>query len=123
VVLTDFRSPLPSGRAGLGRAGVPNWLRPKYHSTIGAAQLDADPGEEIYARFPDGVHVSEFVPASGTAIDGGAWQDVGGAGPFGDAVGGDDPSICATISCGTTTRVQTLMGRRHPGAFAVPARR
>ena len=93
--LTDFRSPAPSEES------QPNWDQPQYALTIGTANLDGKPGEEIFGRFPDGLHAYTYVPpAGGTSIDGGSWQPIAGAGAFSDADGAWDPSIYTTIQRG-----------------------
>jgi hypothetical protein len=93
--LTDFRSPAPSEES------QPNWDQPQYALTIGTANLDGRPGDEIFGRFPDGLHAYRYVPpAGGTSIDGGSWQRIAGAGAFSDADGAWDPSIYQTIQPG-----------------------
>ena len=107
-VLTDFRSPLPSEKPAT------DWSKPEYYSTIGIGDIDLDGGEEVYGRFADGVHAYKYTPPTGTQIDGGTWQEVGGAGPFSDAIGGADPSIYGSLFTGAPTGVPALLGRRHP---------
>ena len=111
MVIKDFRSPLPS------EEGAPNFGQPQYALTIQAADIDGQPGQEVFARFPDGLHAYKYVPpAGGTSIDGGSWQEIGGAGGFGDAVGGADPGIYTTIQLGLPFDGPSwsVIGRRNP---------
>ncbi len=90
-VLTDFRSPLPSESG-------PNWTEPQYYKTIQTANLYGNGGQEILARFPDGMRVYKYTPPAGTKdINGGSWSRVSDGGPFSDASGGADPSVYLTI--------------------------
>lgn len=83
LVLSDFSSSLPSGAA--------TWTEPQYYSTIQTADIDGQPGEEILARFPDGMRVYKYTAASG-------WTVAARGGPFSDADGwGSDPSLYSTI--------------------------
>ena len=111
-VLTDFASPAP------GDTPATDWTKPEYYSTIQAANLDGQPGEEVYARFADGVHAYRyFAPAGGTNINGGSWQRIGGSAGFSDAVGAGDPGIYLTIHSGVVRDGSTyIFGRRHPTA-------
>ena len=102
-VLQDFASPPPEA----GNAHNPALAG--YSSTIQAADIDGQPGEEILARFWDGMRVYKYVPppASGTGPcagkptdrcpDGGTWQRIGTGGPFSDSDGWTDPSLYLTI--------------------------
>ncbi|MFZ0091605.1 MAG: VCBS repeat-containing protein [Solirubrobacteraceae bacterium] len=116
-VLRDFRSPLPSdeGAPGLTSQGTTNWKQPYYYSTIHTGNVDGDPGDEVYARFADGLHVYKYVPPNGsTSINGGSWQRIAAGGPFSDAVGGDDPSIYSTIHLADLgLAVPVFFGRRR----------
>jgi hypothetical protein len=115
-VIKDFRSPLPS------EEGNPNWSQAQYALTIRTANLDGAPGNEIYARFADGLHAYTYVPPAGSrSIDGGSWQRVGGTGGFSDAAGGADPSSYATIHSGALgtgaqagSGLASIFGRRTP---------
>ena len=73
--------------------------RPQYYSTIQAADVDGGPGEEIIARFWDGVRVYRYdPPAGGIAIDGGTWTNTGAGYAFSDNMGyGDDASLYSSI--------------------------
>ena len=81
-LLSEFTSFLPSSESNPAN---PN--QAKFYSTIQAADIDGQPGEEILARFQDGMHVYQYTPpAGGNGIDGGSWRRFFG-GPFGDAAG------------------------------------
>ena len=73
--------------------------RPQYYSTIQAADVDGGPGEEIIARFWDGMRVYRYdPPAGGIAIDGGTWTNTGAGYAFSDNMGyGDDASLYSSI--------------------------
>ena len=73
--------------------------RPQYYSTIQAADVDGGPGEEIIARFWDGMRVYRYdPPAGGTAIDGGTWTNTGAGYAFSDNMGyGNDASLYSSI--------------------------
>ena len=94
--LTDFASPPP------WQASDPHSpAQPQYYSTIQAADVDGQPGEEILARFWDGMRTYKYSPpAGGTDIDGGSWTRIGTGGPFSDADGYGDPSLYSTIQVG-----------------------
>jgi FG-GAP-like repeat len=106
--LTDFRSPRP------GETLATDWTKPQYYSTIQAADIDGQPGEEILARFSDGMRVYRYSPpAGGSSIDGGSWSLIGQGGPFSDAGGyGGDPSLYSTI------RAARFRGGEPPMLFA-----
>jgi hypothetical protein len=109
--LTDFASPAP------GQTPATDWAKPEYYSTIHTANLDGQPGEEVFARFADGLHAYTYVPPpGGTSIDGGSWQRIGGAAGWSDAEGGADPGIYMTIQPGTLfdVSVRYVIGRRQP---------
>jgi hypothetical protein len=74
-----------------------NPAQPQYYSTIQAADVDGQSGEEILARFWDGMRVYKYVPPSGKSIDGGTWNRIGTGGPFSDSDGWGDPSRYLTI--------------------------
>ena len=107
--LTDFRSPRP------GETLATDFTQPEYYSTINAGNVDGAPGDEVYARFADGMHVYKYVPPDGsTSINGGSWQQIGAGGAFSDAVGGNDPSIYSTIHLADLgLAVPTFFGRRQ----------
>jgi hypothetical protein len=95
-VLTDFASPVPSDESD---PKAPT--HPEYYSTIQAADIDGQGGEEILARFADGMRVYQYAPpAGGQDIDGGTWTRIGTAGPFSDANAFGDASIYPTIQVG-----------------------
>jgi hypothetical protein len=92
IALSAFASPPP------GDKPATDWTKPQYYSTIQAADIDGRPGEEILARFADGMHAWSYTPPAGSnSIDGGTWRQIATGGPFGDAAGGADPSIYSTI--------------------------
>ena len=94
--LTDFASPPP------WQASDPHSpAQPQYYSTIQAADVDGQPGEEILGRFWDGMRTYKYSPpAGGKDIDGGSWTRIGTGGPFSDADGYGDPSLYSTIQVG-----------------------
>jgi hypothetical protein len=88
ALLADFRSPLPSE--------TPVWTEPQYYTTIQTGDIDGEPGEEVVARFPDGLRVYKYTPGAGGAP--GSWAKIKEGGPFSDAAGwGSDPSLYSTI--------------------------
>jgi hypothetical protein len=114
-VLTDFRSPLPS------ETPATDWTKPEYYSTIQAANIDGHPGDEILARFSDGMHVYKYFPPAGSRnIDGGSWRQIGTGGPFSDADGYNDPSLYPTIHAAQFVSGQPpmLFARQHSQTYA-----
>jgi hypothetical protein len=92
-VLSDFASPPP-----WNESDPHSPARPQFYSTIQAADVDGQPGEEILARFWDGMRVYKYVPpAGGNQIDGGTWNLQFSKGPFSDAAGWTDPSLYLTV--------------------------
>ena len=92
-MVSDFASPSISDESDPHRI-----TRPYYYSTIQAADIDGQPGEEILARFWDGMRVYKYVPpAGGKNIDGGTWRRIGTGGPFSDSDGWGAPSLYLTI--------------------------
>ena len=114
-VLTDFRSPLPTERP------TTDWTKPQYYSTIQAADVDGQPGEEILARFADGMRVYQYSPPAGSqSIDGGSWARIGIGGPFSDAAGYGDPSLYPTIQVARFSAAPpALFARQHSQAYGM----
>ena len=113
-LLSEFTSFLPSSESNPAN---PN--QAKFYSTIQAADIDGQPGEEILARFQDGMHVYQYTPpAGGNGIDGGSWRRFFG-GPFGDAAGYDDASLYSTIGVGQFRQGDRplLFARKHSSGF------
>jgi hypothetical protein len=117
-VLTDFRSPLPN------ETPATDWTKPEYYSTIQAADIDNQPGEEILARAADGMRVYKYAPpGGGTAIDGGTWARIGSGGPYSDADGYSDPSLYSTIQVARFTPAGPLLfARQHVSGPLTPTR-
>ena len=116
--LSDFRSPR------LGETPATNWTQAQYYSTIQAADVDGQPGEEILARFADGMRVYKYSPpAGGRSIDGGGWQAIASGGPFTDAGGYADAALYSTIHVGRLTDggPAMLYARRHNTSFGQTA--
>jgi len=90
-VLRDFTSPPPEDSNAHSPALA------AYASTIQAADIDGQPGEEILARFWDGMRVYKYSAPQGGGVDGGTWAPIGVDGPFSDAAGWNDPSLYLTI--------------------------
>ena len=92
-VLEDFASPSPP------QESTPcSWHNPSYYMTIQTGDVDGQSGEEIVARFCDGIRTFKYsAPAGGQNIDGGTWKRISTAGPYSDADGYDDPSLYPTI--------------------------
>ena len=92
-VLEDFASPAPP------QESTPcSWRNPWYYTTIKTGDVDGQPGEEIVARFCDGMRVFKYsAPAGGQSIDGGAWKRISTAGPYSDADDYGSPSLYPTI--------------------------
>ena len=92
-VLEDFASPSPP------QESTPcSWHDPSYYMTIQTGDVDGQSGEEIVARFCDGIRTFKYsAPAGGQNIDGGTWKRISTAGPYSDADGYDDPSLYPTI--------------------------
>ncbi len=109
-LLKDFASFLPANESDPDN---PN--QPRFYSTIQTGNVDGEPGDEVFARFADGLHVYKYVPPNGsTSINGGSWQRIAAGGPFGDAVGGNDPSIYSTIHLADLgLAVPVFFGRRR----------
>jgi hypothetical protein len=114
-MLPDFASP-------------PTWqesdphspAQPQYYSTIQAADIDGQPGEEILARFWDGMRVYKYTPSQGNQIDGGSWSRIGTAGPFSDGDGWGDPSLYLTIKTADTDgNGQAELLSRTPSGAAI----
>ena len=83
-MVSDFASPTISNESDPHRI-----TGAQYYSTIQAADIDGQAGEEVVARFWDGMRVYKYVPpAGGNKIDGGTWKRIGTGGPFSDATGG-----------------------------------
>ena len=113
TMVSDFASPTISDESDPHRITLPY-----YYSTIQAADIDGRPGEEILARFWDGMRVYKYVPpAGGKSIDGGTWQRIGTGGPFSDSDGWGDPSRYQTIITGDVdgTGASELLGRSQSG--------
>jgi hypothetical protein len=114
-VVSDFASPSLSNQSDPHRI-----TGPQYYSTIRAANIDGKPGDEILARFWDGMRVYKYFPpsAGGNSIDGGTWKRIGTGGPFSDAQGWSDPSLYSTITTGRVnddSATPVLIGRSHAG--------
>ena len=92
-VLEDFASPSPP------QESTPcSWHDPSYYMTIQTGDVDGQSGEEIVARFCDGIRTFKYsAPEGGQNIDGGTWRRISTAGPYSDANGYDDPSLYPTI--------------------------
>jgi hypothetical protein len=99
-----------------------NPTHPWYYSTIQAADIDGQPGEEILARFWDGMRVYKYTPPTGgNQIDGGTWAKIGTAGPFSDADDYGNPSLYPTIQVAPAIPNRSpavLFARKHSGAGA-----
>ena len=112
-VISDFASP------SLSNEGDPHRITlPQYYSTIQAANIDGQPGDEILARFWDGMRVYKYFPPAGkNSIDGGTWKRIGTSGPFSDADGYNDPSLYSTIQTGDVDGdgKAELVARTHTG--------
>ncbi len=92
-LLDDFATFLPAQDSD-----PRNPAHPQFSSTIQTADVDGTPGEEVIARFWDGMRVYRYTRAAGgRAVDGGTWTRIGTGGPFTDAGGYADPSLYTTI--------------------------
>ena len=110
-VLTDFASPPPTNE------GDPCSMRnPWYFSTLRAADIDGRPGEEILARFCDGMRVFQYQPSTGQNIDDGTWKRIATQGPFTDAEDYGSPTLYPTIGV-----APFRVGRFPPEGTAVSA--
>ena len=117
-VLTDFRSPLPTE---LSDPKTPT--HPWYYSTIQAADIDERPGEEILARFWDGMRVYQYSPpAGGSDLDGGTWNRIGTGGPFADKDDYGNGALYPTIQVGHFKQGEPplLFARKHSTSFPDP---
>jgi hypothetical protein len=91
-VLEDFASPVPP------QESTPcSWHNPWYYTTIQAGDVDGQPGEEILARFCDGMRVFKYSPPAGGNIDGGTWNLMNTRGPFSDSDDYGNPTLYPTI--------------------------
>jgi hypothetical protein len=109
--LTDFAS-LPPWQEG----DATNPKNPAYYTTIQAADMDGQPGEEILGRFPDGMRAFKYTPpAGGRSIDGGTWKRVATGGPYRDNDGYGDASLYPTIHAARLTDGRpTVLFARDP---------
>jgi hypothetical protein len=116
--LNDFRSPLPNETLAT------DWTKPEYYSTIQAADIDGQPGQEILGRFSDGMRLYKYTPpGGGNDIDGGTWTRIGTGGPYSDADGYGDPPLYSTIQVGRFKQggPAMLFARQHvSGEFNDP---
>jgi hypothetical protein len=105
-VLADFASPAPPQESSA--CSVRNaW----YYSTIQAADIDGRAGEEILARFCDGMRVFQYAPPStAKEIDGGTWTRIGNKGPFPDSDNYGNPKLYSTIHVAAVSRPPRATG-------------
>ncbi len=112
-VLADFASPPPP------QESTPCSLRNAwYYTTIQAADIDDQGGEEILARFCDGMRVYQYAPPSGGQdIDGGTWTRISDKGPFPDSDDYGDSRLYSTIHVAPLTHPPRT-GRTVTALFA-----
>ena len=116
-LLSDFHSEPPSSEAD-----PHNFNQPQYYSTIQAANVDGQPGDEILARFWNGMRAYKYSPPAGGGVDGGTWTLIDWEGPFSDLAGYDDASLYSTIQVVQLKQGQPmLVARQHGTSGNTPA--